>query len=249
MDHLYLDGEHYDRIYAETLADIPFWVRMAKRFGGPVLEVACGTGRITVPLAAAGIQMTGLDYAEPMLRVAREKAREAGVSVHWVQADVRDFTLGWKFNLIYFPANSITHLLTDEDFSQAMTSIRAHMAHAGRFMLQFLIPDLAMLQEDSPQREEFGAYDLPDGSGRVTVEQTYRYDKITQIKHIELFSRFPERAEEIRGKLDMRMFFPRELDALLQLNGFEIESKWGDYQETPFGAGAERQLYVCKAAE
>ena len=108
----------YDSIYAYVREDIPFYVEEASRLGGPVLELGCGTGRITLPIAQSGIDIVGLDNSDGMLEVARRKARllEDGngvVDLH--MADMRDFSLGRTFPLVIIPFRGFLALLSVED--------------------------------------------------------------------------------------------------------------------------------------
>ncbi|HEY8975097.1 MAG TPA: class I SAM-dependent methyltransferase, partial [Burkholderiaceae bacterium] len=82
-----------------SLARIEFWCRMAARFGGPVLELCCGTGLVAIPVAAMGLSVTGVDLAAPMLAHAQAKAEHADVDVHWIEADVLALALPRRFGL------------------------------------------------------------------------------------------------------------------------------------------------------
>ena len=104
---LYSDGRHYDLGNKGQVADIPFYLKQIDKYGGPVLELACGTGRITIPVAKKGIQITGLDVSTAMLAHARRKSRAEGLQIDWVEADCRDFSLDERFSLVFFPFNSI----------------------------------------------------------------------------------------------------------------------------------------------
>jgi SAM-dependent methyltransferase len=93
---LYRDGRHYDELIRSLqLADLPFYAEEAKRAGGPVLELACGTGRIAIPIAQSGVDIVGLDQSASRLAHARTKADAAGVSISWVEADCRKLSLRW----------------------------------------------------------------------------------------------------------------------------------------------------------
>jgi 2-polyprenyl-3-methyl-5-hydroxy-6-metoxy-1,4-benzoquinol methylase len=96
IDHIYQDGRHYDQLFSGANKDFPFWIGQAKKYGGPVLELACGTGRLSIPLARAGFSVTGIDHSEAMLDEAKKKSAEQGVAVEWVSGDIRDFDLGKK---------------------------------------------------------------------------------------------------------------------------------------------------------
>lgn len=147
-EQLFDDGRHYDMHTKHVVEDIPFYLRQAKKYGEPVLELACGTGRITIPMAEQGIQITGLDVSEPMLSQARRKAAMKGVNVEWVKADCRDFKLNKKFRLIFFPFNSIVHLHDLESIEACFSCVRKHLTREGRFMIDVFVPGMDYLMRD-----------------------------------------------------------------------------------------------------
>ena len=86
--HLSLDGKHYDQIHRDADWDLSFWSGQARKYGDPVLELACGTGRVANTLALEGFRVTGIDNAETMLSEVRSKSASQGIDVEWFQADV-----------------------------------------------------------------------------------------------------------------------------------------------------------------
>jgi SAM-dependent methyltransferase len=245
IDHLYHDGRRYDRIFAAT-EDLPFWSRLAAQQGGPILELACGTGRVTIALAQQGLRVTGLDNAAAMLAEAARKGVDAGVDVTWVAADMRHFALHEIFALIILPANTLCHLLTTADFVACMACVKQHLAPNGRFVIDVFVPRMELLVNRPGERFPFAEYEDPDGRGPITVTESYTYEPDTQIKRITTHQQMPD-GTEFAGKLNMRMYFPQELDALLRYNGFVIEKKYGAYNRAPFDRHAEKQLLICTA--
>src|ERR1700733_5960948 len=96
-------------------AHLPYYAGLARQASGHILELACGTGQLTVPLAGTGLRIAGLDLSEPMLRTARERASNAKVSVEYVLGGMRNFSLGRQFALIFIARNSLLHLHSTED--------------------------------------------------------------------------------------------------------------------------------------
>src|SRR3712207_5082121 len=111
MSEAYADPEHYDLL--ENDAGIAFYTALAAETGGPVLEIACGTGRVSIPIAAAGIAVTGLDIVPEMLAQAARKS--AGLPVRWLEGDGRTFALGEQFRLIYLTGNAFQQFRTNTD--------------------------------------------------------------------------------------------------------------------------------------
>jgi len=246
---IYLDGRHYDQLFINGSEDLPFWISQVNQYGDPILELACGTGRITVALAQVGFNVTGIDNADGMLGEARRKSAEAGVEVEWVKVDIREFNLSKAFSLIILPANTLCHLLDLGDFEACLANVRNHLAPDGRFVIDVFVPKMELLINKPDERYPFSEYDDPDGRGRIVVTESYAYESDTQIKRIKTYHSIPGEDEEIEGELNMRMYFPQELDALLKYNGFVLECKYGSYNQTIFDNESEKQLVVCRLAE
>src|SRR6266496_1717784 len=119
--------------------DIPFFVEAAKNAGSPILEVGCGTGRVLIPTARAGLDIVGLDLSPHMLTVCRQRLRSEPQVVQaraqLVQADMRQFELGQTFTLVTLPFRPFQHLLTVEDQLSCLDSIRRHLIEGGTLIL------------------------------------------------------------------------------------------------------------------
>jgi SAM-dependent methyltransferase len=248
IKHLYFDGRHYDAKYKEFKADIPFYLRKVKRYGDPVLELGCGTGRIAIPLAEAGYKVTGLDASQPMLSEARRKSEAAGVQVEWIHADCRQFNLDKKFKIILFPFSGLAHLFDLESVEACFACVRRHMTEHGTFIIDYFNVGLEFLLRDPEKRYPSAEYPHPDGNGQVVITENNRYDPVTQINHVKWYYNIEGHTDEVVEDLDMRIFYPQELDALLRYGGFAIDAKFGDYNEGGFQKESRRQLIVCHRA-
>jgi SAM-dependent methyltransferase len=248
IERLYYDGRHYDLQFKSHICDIPFYLRQVKKYGGPVLELACGTGRIAIPLAEEGFQIVGLDVSTSMLSEGRRKAVERRVQVEWVEADCRSFRLGRKFKLILFPFTTIALLHDLESVEACFSCVNDHLENDGRFIIDYFNPRFDFLVRDPSQRYPVAEYPDPDGQGQVVVTENNIYEAALQINHVKWYYRIGEQAEIVED-LDMRIFYPQELDALLKYNGFAIEAKFGSYDEIPFESSSTRQLIVCHRRE
>ena len=245
-EDIYNDGRHYDLENRDKVEDIPFYLKQIKKYGEPVLELACGTGRITIPVAEQRIQITGLDISEHMLSFAKKKAASKNVHIEWVQADCRNFNLDKKFALILLPFNSIAHIHSLESIESCFSSVKKHLKDSGRFIIDIFNPRLDILLRNPSKRYPVTEYPDPDGKGAVTVTENNIYDSATQINRIKWYFHTEKEKEEPVEELNMRIFFPQELDALLHYNGLEIESKFGNYDETPFKTSSPIQLVISR---
>ena len=247
MQSLYDAARHYDALFPGP-KDLPFYQRRIASSGGPVLELACGTGRLTVPLAASGVDITGLDHSPAMLEEARRRAAGQGVDVPFLEADMRNYSLDRKFQFIFISTNSFSHLLELEDIESCLQSIRTHLEPDGAFAIDIFTPSARILTRQAGQIFQLGEYDDPDGKGRIVVTETGHYDISTQVNH-SLWRYTNQATQEIwEHPFHLRMFFPQEINALLHYNGFAVVNKFGWYDDSPYADGAPKQLIVCRPA-
>jgi SAM-dependent methyltransferase len=225
--------------------DIPFFVEAARNAGGPVLELGCGTGRVLIPVARAGVAATGLDLSPHMLSVCRGRLRRENASVQsavqLVQADMRDFTLAGSFALAMLPFRSFQHLTTVDDQLACLTSIRRHLVEGGGLILDVFNPSLDSLA-NRREGEEFGdepEFSTPDGRRVVRRHRIASHDRFNQINHVELIYNVthPDGHEErLVDAFAMRYLFRYEAEHLLARCGFDIEDVYADYDRSEYGS-------------
>jgi len=249
IENFYSDAWRYDLVEgAYATGDfLLFYRRQVSRYGDPVLELACGTGRLTIPLAEDGVDITGLDLYEEMLDLAKKKASDRGVTIPLIQGDMRRFDLGKKFKFIFIPAQSLSHLHTQKEVEDCLSCIRRHLTEDGRLLIELFNPSLSLLSRssDEPYPLGDGPFELPDGTGRVFISCRAHYDSATQVNAIEFIYHHEKNDEEKILSFEMRQFYPQEIDALLSYNGFEIKQKYGDYHENNFSSISSKQLIIC----
>jgi len=243
---IYGDGRFYDLESGSLSNDIPFYLKQIEVGGGPVLELGCGTGRITIPIAEAGYEVIGLDISKSMLEQALKKSAEKSIGIDWIEADCRDFNLKKKFGTIIFPFNGIAHIHDRESHEALYDMVKKHLKPDGRFIVQWFNPALEILLRGENQRTKCFEYDDPDGRGKVVVTEDNYYNRATQINHVKWYYRIGDQPEETR-RLNMRVLYPQEWDALLHYNGLDIVAKYGDFDESEFKSDSVHQLIVCRA--
>ena len=238
-------AQFYDQVvpYRER-PDIDFYLEEAGDSNGPVLELGCGTGRILLPIARAGIPITGLDMSTHMLDVCRQKLsnepRPVQEQVTLVEGDMRDFDLGESFHLITTPFRPFQHLLTVEDQLSCLDCIHRHLIPGGIFILDIFNPSLTYLTADNLDQEIEEEHPFTTSEG-IKVR---RYHKITardyhnQIQDVELiyYVTYPDgREERIVHAFPMRYLFRFEAEHLLARAGFEILDLYADFNRAPIG--------------
>jgi SAM-dependent methyltransferase len=217
-----------------TIASEEFYLEEAKQSGGRVLELACGSGRLTIPIAQSGIEIVGVDLSKSMLDAARAKALRAGLDVRFLEADMRDFNLPGIFSAIFIPGNSLLHLFTPKDLMQCLASVRRHLAPGGRLIFDISKWDLALLARDPGQ-----LYPVLKVN-EMSIEETATYDAAEQIRHVAWY--FSD-SRVIHYRL--RAIFPQELILLLDAAGFRLDARYGEFTREPFDSSSPRQVCIC----
>lgn len=241
---LIYDANIYDGMNSK-LADLPFYKRwLPKNKDARILELCCGTGRLTLPIAKDGYHISGVDYTTSMLEQAEVKASEAGVAIEFIEADIRTLDLPGQYDLIFIPFNSIHHLYRNEDLFKAFQAVKKHLKAGGLFLLDCFNPNIHVIVEGEKAPQEIAAYTTKDGRN-VVIKQSMRYETKTQINRIA-WHYFINGAFHSVQNLDMRLFFPQELDTYLQWSGFSILHKFGDFDEAAFKDDSDKQIFVCK---
>jgi SAM-dependent methyltransferase len=244
----------YDQVipYRER-PDIDFFVEAAKESGGPVLEVGCGTGRILLPTARAGIPITGLDLSEYMLDVCRQELknepREVQDKVTLVQGDMREFTLSKQYALVTLPFRPFQHLLTIEDQIRCLANIKNHLQPGGVLILDLFNPSLTHLTTDN-LGEEVGLepeFTTPEGIKVRRCNKTVSRDLHNQVNQVELiyYLTHPDGQEErLVHAFSIRYLFRFEAEHLLVRCGYEVEDVYADYQKNPYGCIYPGELII-----
>ena len=243
---LYRQPELYDKIVGPDESE-SFYVEQAVSCGGPVLELACGTGRLTIPIARQHIATTGLDSSADMLSLASGKAADAGLAVDFVRRDMRRFALRKQFAMIFIAMNSLLHLTKIDDLRSCLACVRRHLLPGGRFVFDIFNPNLHLFACRQRQRFTLAEIPAPQRSGEtVRVEEAVTYDADRQIARSTLYL-VAEDEEEVRLRsMQLRQIFPQELVALLALEGMELEARFGSFDRTPFNSGSAHQVCICR---
>ena len=250
----------YELEYADDPTfDLEHWLGLAERRGARrVLELGCGTGRVSIPLARAGLDVTGLDYSASFLERAREHAAAEPDAVrgrlHWVQGDMRDFALEADADLVIVPYHSLQYLHTLRDQLACLGAARAALSPGGAFAFDVLMPRMDFLAEalSRPPLVRLDAdHAAPElGAARVLRRYSDRYDPAGQTLHSTNMYEIhwaDGRVEHRVADLDWHMYFPRELELLLATAGFTPVERRGGYAGEPWDDTSSRCLWACEA--
>jgi ubiquinone/menaquinone biosynthesis C-methylase UbiE len=240
------DPQIYDLEDEGYYEDYPLTAQWASSLGGPLLDLACGTGRMALRMAELGYQVTGVDITPEMIDWARQKAAKQGISIEWVVADARTFQLQKQFPFIYMLENVFQFFLTRADQEAMLARVREHLLPGGCFLFETRNPtsrNLVVGRRPEPQK-----FTLPGGGHLVITEQHY-YDPMTQIQHYTYHYKFLQlegKPGEKTVRTALRYVYPQEMEALLFYNGFQIRSCYGNWQQEPLTAASPSMIYVCQ---
>ncbi len=239
-------AEFYDYVVPyRTRLDVAFFVEAAQANGGPVLEIGCGTGRILIPTARAGIPITGIDLSPHMLDICERRLEQEPPEVqNRVQldlADMRDFDLGQTFKLITIPFRPFQHLIEIDDQIACLRCIWRHLADDGRLILDLFNPNLSVMAGEVTGEEQGDEpeFTMPDGRRVLRRNRIVARDVFKQYQDVELiyYVTHPDgRAERLVHAFPMRYLFRYEAEHLLARCGFIVEAVYADYDKSPYGS-------------
>ena len=257
VDYRQVSAKYYDEAYAskEDLDDLEFYVDMAKTNGGPVLELACGTGRILLPIAREGIAIHGVDNSLPMLKVLQEKLRQEPKDVQELvsvlPADITNFRSNRQYPLVTIPFRPLQHMYTVEDQVAALQTAAFHLEGGGSLVFDVFYPNFDSL--NSKLGEEFLELEWTAKSDRSKVIRRYlrkeSVDKINQnFAATFIFRTYQgERlVQEETESLRMSYYTYPHLRALFLLTGLEIVEEYGSFERTPLDNEAQQMIFVLK---
>lgn len=241
---LIYDGNIYDGLNT-GMADLPFYSHwLKKRKEGSILELCCGTGRLTIPLAQEGYKITGVDNSTTMLNQAKQKASELNLPICFIKSDIRSLELPEKYDIIFIPFNSIHHLYTNQDFFNVLIRVNKHLKENGYFLFDCFNPNIHYIVQSENQENTMAEYTTKDGR-QVVIKQTMTYENETQINRIKWHYYINGEFNSVQH-MDMRMFFPKEIEAYLAMHGFRIMNRFGGFKGEIFESKSEKQIFVCR---
>lgn len=252
------DARRYAAIHAGQTRDVAFYVGEARRGGGPVLELGCGTGRVTFPIADAGVPVVGLDRSAPMLEVAAETRRASPRAVReradLVRGDMRSFAFRRPFSRVLAPFRGLQALVVVSDQLAALRCARDVLDSAGKLVFDVFTPDprsVAAAEETASPLEETGRT-FVEGEVETVERASVGFDPAVQIAELEYAY---ERRDGGGALLDrsfetfrIRWFHRYELEHLLARAGFAVETVWSGWGRGPLAGVGEDEVWVARPA-
>jgi len=222
--------------YVRTEYDIPFWLKESKAAGGKVLELTCGTGRVSLPLLKAGIDLTCVDYSTGMLSVLRRKLEEHGLRCPIYYQDMADLSLPDRFDLIIIPFHSLSEVVESERQRRVLQRIRLHLSEGGLFICTLQNPAVRTASMDG-NWNLVGEYRTEEG-GTLVIRTRLTFDRTAHVASgHEVFEKFAKDGSSVDRRSLNLMFYLFEqaaFEPLAARSGFEVLALYGDYEYHPF---------------
>ena len=243
LPSIYDRADLYDAIVQPGPCEA-FYLEEAQRWSGPVLELACGTGRLTLPLARNRDDVVGLDASPSMLAAASRKAAALGVQASFVHGDMRGFDLARRFGLIVISCNSLGHLTDPADLRACLATVRRHLLPGGVLAFDVALPDPLLLArpEGEARRLDLG----PNPASAIEAEEMARYDPVNQVRISHWSVRQGDGRQQSMAPLMLRQFFPQEIPLLLETAGLELLARYGDFERSPLTPGSLNQICLAR---
>ncbi len=246
---------YYDAETSGTIHDLPAYAALAERFGGPVLDVGCGTGRVALALAEKKLKIAGIDSSPAMLARAQAKAIEQKVDasrVSFHQADVTRFDLPDRFALAVFAYNGFMHLLEQKQQIAALERIAAHLRPGGGLAIDLPNPVEMFRVEDTPTLVLERIFDDPDSGEQVMQQSVASVNRATQMMSITwVYDRLGHEGTVNRHviPLTLRYTLASEMRLLARQAGLSQVELCGDYDFSPYDEDSPRLFVIAVRAE
>lgn len=248
-------ARYYDAENADLVEDLPAYLTLAERFGEPVLDVGCGTGRVSFYLAGNGLPVTGIDSSDAMLQRAQERAgRHASVSsqITWHHADVTQMKLGEQFGFVIYAYNGFMHLTEQSQQIAALERIAAHLEPGGGLVIDIPNPVTMFLSDDVPGLVLERTF--TDGqTGHVVMQQSLAsVNRATQVMSVTwVYDRIEPDGLVHRDVIPVRLRYTMgaEMRLLLDRAGLRGVELYGNYDFSPYGEDSPRLFVVATQAE
>ena len=249
-------AEYYDASpIVRNRGDVDFYVNSAKEFGEPVLELGCGSGRVTMAVAQAGFKITGLDLSRKMLARAEQKlaqlSPETCSRINLVQGDMTNFDLGERFRLAIIPFRPFQHLLDVKQQLDCLKCIHRHLDPAGRLALDFFQTDARRMHDPEFSKERVAAeYEMSDGRAVVLTEQVTAFHRAEQRNDVQMIYHVRHadgRKERLVMAFPFRYFFRYEVEHLLARCGFRVEETFGNFDRSELKDHSPEMIFVARA--
>jgi SAM-dependent methyltransferase len=241
----------YDLEHAHFDEDLSLYTNFAELCGSPLLELACGSGRLLVPLARQGYELTGVDSSGRMLELAQEALEQAGVAAQCklVQESMSRLRLGQKFRMAFIALGSFGHVCTRQEQRQTLAVVRDHLITGGKFILDISNEDARYMEHLSGQMLHQGTWQREEGTflSHLVSPASSLTKHLLELTHFYEEHRQGEAVQRTVITTHLYLFERNEIELLLEEAGFGITDVYGDYELSPFEHDSPRMIFIAEA--
>ena len=236
----------YDEVYSFVDYDINFYLQKASSIKGDILEIGCGTGRITIPLMENGANITGIDSSQKMIDKLGTKVANTKASIKIIKQDVRTLHLSQKFSLVIFPYRGFQSLLTVEDQVNALNSLKSHLKPHGKLIITLFVPGKDLFDQRSDILYHLRDSKYREGNGYRSLHHRTEFDHYNQLLHTQIS--ITEHIDDYLiskryANFTLRYLYTDEARYLFKYCGFRIEEIAGDYDGNPYDRNSEETIW------
>ncbi|MBI5227258.1 class I SAM-dependent methyltransferase [Candidatus Micrarchaeota archaeon] len=236
-------ADFYDLVYSDKY-DLQFYLNEAKKANGPVLEVACGTGRIYLELLGQGLPITGVDLSQKMLGQLVKKAKNLALKPDVFRGDMRSFSIGKKFKLIFLPYRSFLHMLNDDERMLALANFRNHLMDGGKLILHTYNPSKFELELTKGMHHlETEQLKAPDGS-RYSLDWYLDYDDKAKIARYRIELRL-ENGEKYSYEMQLSYVGQKKMKKMFKECGFKEIKEYCGFDYGLVDANCKELIWVA----
>jgi len=251
MNEYDLIAPFYDIEHAHFSEDLDMYENFAELSGGKILELACGSGRVLLPLARSGYELTGVDNSTKMLELARETLQAASIAGRCtlVEQDMVELNLGQKFRMAFIALGSFAHITTRKAQQRVLSAVRAHLSNGATFVVDISNGDARYMEDLSGQMLHQGSWRGEDNNyfthfvspasatQRHLLELTHFYDQHSQGGPVQ----------RTVVTTSLYLFERSEMELLLEQAGFAVKDVYGDHDMGPYTLESPRMIFVAEA--
>ncbi|WP_375199216.1 class I SAM-dependent methyltransferase [Bacillus sp. RS11] len=224
----YKNPIEYDALHENYNEDLLFIENLLSKNNDTIIELACGTGRLAIPLAKQGFNVYAVDIHEGMLQLAIEKAKKQNVHVHFTVQDCTQLQLPITSNFVYMTGNAFQHFLSNESQNALFQSVKKHLHPGGEFVFDTrnaLLNELSIV-------DEYEESSVNSKGEKLTIQHKEEYNPVTQILTCRSINKLEHSTFE--DSILLRYTYPMELKRLLEQNGFELLNLYGSWKKSEF---------------
>ena len=247
-------AERYDIFYeAAPEGEFEFYLNAIRRIGGSVLELGVGTGRIAIPAAVMGYDITGIDLNRPMLERARQKSAGAPMAgrLHLVEADMSELNLPQKeFDLVIIPAHTLALVADERRQVQALMRCAEHMAPNATLIFNLFNPSEDLIHGDPDETFLLGVVEDDEKNLRHILTGTNDFDTTLQINRCTQVIETLNCAGELIDREELQVLFRylhhHQVNGMLEKAGIQAIEVFGDFDGSPLTDDSEEMIYICR---